>query len=318
VLVLLTGANGFIGRILCDVLSRDGCVLRTALRRDCPVPFAAENVPVGDICATTDWSAALRGVECVIHLAARAHVMRDPRSSSLYMETNAHGTRCLAEAAARAGVRRLVFLSTVKVNGEEAAGGTYTAMDDPHPMDAYGTSKWLAETAVFEVAARTGMEATVVRAPLVYGPGVRANFLRLLRWVDRQLPLPLATIENRRSLVSVWNLCDLLRHLLRCPEAAGRLWMVSDGEDLSTPALVRRIGHAMDRRVRLFAVPASFLRSCGRLLGREAEIARLCGSLTVDIAPTRSELVWQPPLSVDAALARTVAWYLSEGRSHGS
>jgi UDP-glucose 4-epimerase len=241
--------------------------------------------------------------------------MHDLSSSShLYMETNAYGTRCLAEAAARAGVRRFVFLSTVKVNGERTVGRAYTATDDPRPMDSYGTSKWLGEKSVFEVAARTGMEATVVRSPLVYGPGVRANFLRLLRWVDGQRPLPLAAVENRRSLVSVWNLCDLLGHLLRCPEAPGRLWMVSDGEDLSTPELVRRIGRAMNRRVRLIAVPTSLLRSCGRLLRREAEIARLCGSLTVDVERTRRELAWNPPVTVDEALARTVAWYLCRGR----
>jgi nucleoside-diphosphate-sugar epimerase len=156
----------------------------------------------------------------------------------------------------------------------------------------------------------------VVRSPLVYGPGVRANFLRLLRWVDRQRLLPLAAVENRRSLVSVWNLCDLLGHLLTCPEAPGGLWMVSDGEDLSTPELVRRIGRAMDRRVRLIAVPTSLLRSCGRLLRREAEIARLCGSLTVDVERTRRELAWNPPVTVDEALARTVAWYLTEDGQH--
>ena len=192
----------------------------------------------------------------------------------------------LANASAQAGIRRFEYLSSVKVNGEETTDHAYTAYDEPHPQDAYGTSKWLAEKHLMEIAARTGMETVIVRSPLVYGPGVRANFLRLLRWVDKEWPLPLGAIENSRSLVSIWNLCDLLVHVLNHPLAPGRTWMVSDGEDLSTPELIRRLGSAMGRRVRLLPVPVGLLRLFGALIGRKAEITRLCGSLTVNIEQT--------------------------------
>lgn len=317
--ILVTGATGFVGHVLCDVLERSGYRVRAALRRDGSIAGdAVETVVVGDIGRDTDWRATLNGVECIIHVAGRAHVLHDKCADShrLYMETNALGTRRLAEAAARADVRRFVFLSSVKVNGEETPGHAYTSSDEPHPQDTYAVSKWAGEQAVLEVAATTGIEAAVVRSPLVYGPGVRANFLRLMQWVDRQWPLPLAAIDNRRSLVSVWNLCDLLMHLLESPAASGRIWMVSDGEDLSTPELIRRIARSMQREARLLAVPAGLLRFGAGLSGRKAEIARLCGSLVVDIAQTRNQLGWTPPVTMQDALARTVAWYLSRECLH--
>ena len=220
----------------------------------------------------------------------------------------------LANASAQAGVRRFEYLSSVKVNGEETTDRAYASYDEPRPQDAYGTSKWLAEQHVMEVTARTGMEGVIVRSPLVYGPRVRANFLRMLRWVDKEFPLPLGAIENRRSFVSIWNLCNLLVHVLEHPLAPGRTWMVSDGEDVSTPELIRRLGSAMSRRVRLLPVPVSALRLFGGLIGRRAEIARLCNSLVVNIEPTCRELGWSPPTSVDEALARTTSWYLADGR----
>jgi nucleoside-diphosphate-sugar epimerase len=317
--VLVTGANGFVGRVLCDQLSRAGCLVRAALRVDRPVPAGvADKAVVGDIGATTDWRAALVGVDLVIHLAARAHVLHDAAANSeLYIETNAHGTSCLAEASARAEVGRFIYLSSIKVNGEETAGHGYTAFDEPRPRDVYGTSKWLGEKAVMKISAATGMEAAIVRSPLVYGPGVRANFLRLMRWVDKERPLPLGSIRNSRSLVSIWNLCDMLRHVSTHPVAPGRTWMVSDGEDLSSPELIRRIGAAMDRRVRLLPVPANLLQLIGAMAGRKEETARLCGSLAVDIIQTRRELGWSPPVTVDEAIGRTVDWYLSTRRSPG-
>jgi nucleoside-diphosphate-sugar epimerase len=314
--VLVTGATGFVGHVLCETLTRAGFTVRAAVRTPrALVAGIAESVAVGDIGAATDWEAALLGVDCVIHAAARAHVLHgDPAGSDLYFETNERGTQSLADAAVRARVRRFVYLSSVKVNGEEASGKGYTSTDEPHPLDAYGISKWRAEQHLARLAALTGMETVIVRSPLVYGPRVRANFLRLMRWVDRGLPLPLAAVTNRRSLVSIWNLCDLLVHVLTHQSAPGRTWMVSDGEDLSTPELIRRIGSAMARRVRLIPVPVGLLQSFAHLLGRRAEIARLCGSLTVDITATRVALGWSPPVTLDSALARTVAWYLAEGR----
>ena len=275
----------------------------------------AERVVVGDIGRATLWDDALREVDVVVHLAARAHVLHDtPDNAHLYLEINQHGTAALAQAAARAGVRRFILLSSVKVNGDDSGDGAYGAADAPAPPDAYGVSKMLAEQAVRSVAEESGMEAVIVRPPLVYGPGVRANFLRLMRWVEAGRPLPLGAIVNRRSLVSVWTLADLLTTVLDHPAAAGT-WMVSDGEDFSTPELIRQIGVAMNRQVRLLAAPVGLLRLAGALLGRRAEVARLCGSLAVDIAATRQKLGWRPPLSAAEALRRTVGWYLSEERS---
>jgi UDP-glucose 4-epimerase len=318
--ILVTGANGFVGSILCPMLAAQGHVVRAATRAGRPRPGGAgETVVVGDINGSTAWTGALGGLDMVIHLAARVHAVNEAaEDSGLCLETNAHGTRHLAEEAARQGVRRFIYLSTVKVNGEGNTQRPYSANDAPHPLDAYGSSKWRAEQFLAATAASTGMQAVIVRSPLVYGPGVRANFLRLLRSVDQERWLPLGAIRNRRSLVSVWNLCDLLIRLLDHPAAAGHAWMVSDGEDLSTPELVRRIARAMGRRARLLALPAPLLRLVGGLLGKQAEMRRLCGSLTVDITPTRAQLGWSPPVPVNEALARTVSWYRSAQPAGGS
>jgi nucleoside-diphosphate-sugar epimerase len=312
--VLVTGAGGFVGRTLCGVLARGGYVVRAAVRADTPpVADAAEQLPVGDI-TTADWTQALRDVQYVIHTAARAHTFDAASRGQLYLQTNAEATRRLAQAAAGAGVRKLVYLSSVKVNGEGGAR-PYGADDEPQPGDVYARSKMLGEKHLREVTSGSAMEAAIVRAPLVYGAGVRANFLRLLDWVERGWPLPFAAVDNRRSLVSVWNLCDLLQHLLT-RGASGRVWMVSDAHDLSTPDLLRRIAQAMQRRAWLFAVPPALLRAAGAITGRGAEVARLCDSLTVDVAPTCRLLGWSPPVPVDEGLRRTVAWYRSVRRAH--
>ena len=314
---LFTGANGFVGRTLCETLAQSGYLVRAAYRNEQRAPVGnLESVLVGDITGTTDWTAALDGVDAVVHCAARAHVLGDdPRNSELYMETNARATRQLAQAAARAGIRRLIYLSSVKVNGEETLDHGYTAEDTPQPRDPYGTSKWLGEQYLAEIAAGTSLQTAIVRSPLVYGPGVRANFLRLMRSVHQGALLPLGAINNRRSLVSIWNLCDLLMLLLKTSSPSGRTWMVSDGEDVSTADLVRRIGVVMKRPARLMAVPPRLLRIVGALVGRGAEMRRLCGSLVLDITKTRSELGWAPPLPLDQGLERTTTWYLS-GRAH--
>jgi nucleoside-diphosphate-sugar epimerase len=313
--VLVTGATGFIGRQLCENLVGAGYLVRAALRTDRAVPACiAEKTVIGDICGTTRWGAALKNVELVIHAAARTHVLYDsPTNSRLFMETNAEGTQALVAEAARRGIRRFIYLSSVKVNGEGRGERPYAAGDEPQPHDAYGSSKWLAEQRLWETVARTSLQAAVVRAPLVYGAGVGANFLRLLRWIDRERLLPLGAVRNRRSLVSLWTLCDLLTRLLDHPAAVNGTWMVSDDEDISTPELVRRLARLMGRRARLLSAPPSLLRLAGALAGKGAEMRRLCASLTVDIASTRERLGWTPPLSMDAALARTVDWYRSEG-----
>jgi nucleoside-diphosphate-sugar epimerase len=314
--VLLTGATGFVGRSLCATLAQAGYEVRAVTRTARTiVPGAAQHVRIGDISANTDWQEALGGVDFVIHAAARAHRVNDPDcNANLYTATNTDGTSCLARQASRSGVRRFVFLSTVKVNGEETDGRAYTPADEPQPQDAYGMSKWLAEQALNNIAAHTAMEAVIVRPPLVYGPGVRANFYRLMCWIDKQRPLPLGAIHNRRSLVSIWNLCDLLVNILENPAATHGTWMVSDANDLSTPELIRRIAGAMHRHARLLPVPMTLLRAAASLSGRTAEVRRLCGSLPVDISQTRAVLGWSPPMSMDEGLSRTVAWYLAEGR----
>jgi UDP-glucose 4-epimerase len=318
--ILVTGATGFVGSALCRILCERGYGVRAAIRSERSLPNpAAERAVIGEIGAATDWAAALQGIDAVIHTAARVHRVDDSRAESeAYIETNARGTQHLAEAAVRAGVRRLIYLSSVKVNGEETHGRAFSAADVPQPQDPYAAAKWRGEQYLQQISAATALQAVIVRSPLVYGPRVRANFLRMLRWVDRGWPLPLGAVDNQRSLVSLWNLCDLIVRLLDHPGAAGRTWMVSDGRDLSTRQLIRSIAEAMRRRLRLVPVPAGLLYLGGALLGRRGEVSRLCGSLTVDIGPTRSELGWVPPLSVEEAIARTVHWYLAEGRDGGA
>lgn len=314
--ILVTGAAGLVGRALCEMLTGSGYLVRAASRSDrIASRHVSESVAVGEIDETTEWGAALKDVDAVVHLAARTHVLHDAKANSdLYFRTNARGTRNLAAAAVAARVRRFTFLSTVKVNGERTTDRPYRPADLPEPSDAYARSKWLGELAVAEAAAPAGMEYTVVRSPLVYGPGVRANFLHLMQWIDRRWPLPFGAINNQRSLVSVWNLCELLVTVLKSPVASGKTLMVSDGEELSTPELVRRIARAMNRRARLWPVPVNILRSCALLAGRADEMERLCGSLVIDMSQTRAELGWSPPLPVDEALMRTAAWYFSTTR----
>jgi nucleoside-diphosphate-sugar epimerase len=309
--VLITGATGLVGRALCPLLAEAGYVLRAALRGDAELPLCiAERVIVGEICQTTEWGSALVDVDMIVHAAARAHVPDDPpENQGLYEAVNAHGTRQLAQAAASAGVRWFVYLSSIKVHGDATGQRPYEATDLPNPVDDYANAKLQGERYVQQAAAASSMEAVVVRPPLVYGPGVRANFLRLMHWVDREFPLPFGAICNRRSLVSVWNLNELIVSLLTHPDAAGRTWLVSDGEDLSTPELVRRIARALGRRAHLPRVPPRLLRACGHLARRDAELSRLTGSLVVDASPARRLLEWRPVVSVDEGLTRTAAWY---------
>jgi nucleoside-diphosphate-sugar epimerase len=224
----------------------------------------------------------------------------------------------LAEAAARNGVARLVYLSTVKVNGERTSGVPFGAHEEPRPVGAYALSKWHGELALQNAALRSQLQYVTVRSPLVYGAGVRANFLNLMEWIRRGRPLPFGAVRNLRSLISVWNLADVLVRAAEHPVAGGRVWMVSDGADVSTPELLRALGQAMGRAVKLAPVPVSLLRVAGALMGRRAEMDRLCGSLVVDISETRSILDWTPPLTLQSGLERTAAWYLAESRSDAS
>jgi nucleoside-diphosphate-sugar epimerase len=269
-------------------------------------------VVLGDIHTSTTLAAALRGVDVVVHLAARVHMMNDDAPDTLteFRRVNVEGTVALARAAVEHGVRRIVFVSSVKVNGEATAGRPFTEDDAPAPQDPYGVSKREAEDALRTIGARTGMEITIVRPALVYGPGVRANFLHLLKTVERGIPLPLPNIQNRRSLVGVENLADLLVECVGHPGAANETFMASDGEDVSTRELVARMAKALGRPARFLPVPESAIRLAARMTGKEAAVDRLFGSLVVDSSKARQKLGWKPPVTLDNGLAATARWYL--------
>ncbi|NJB67042.1 nucleoside-diphosphate-sugar epimerase [Desulfobaculum xiamenense] len=322
-IICVTGANGFVGRHLLRLLTSRGHTVRAAVRLAmAPILPPAEDIhyqqsACGNVGPDTDWSAFLEGADCVVHLAARVHVMHDshPDPESAFREVNVLGTKRLAEQAADAGVRRLVFVSTAKVNGEGRAA-PYTPADAPAPDDAYARSKHQAEMALAEVCARTGLECVIVRPPLVYGPGVGANFLRLMRAVDNGLPLPLGAIHNRRSLLFSGNLADVLATCAAHPNAAGHTFLASDGEDVSTPDLIRRIARALGRRARLWNIPPSLLALAAALTGRGPAIRRLTGSLAVDASALRDGIGWTPPFSLDQGLAETADWFIRSRRMH--
>jgi nucleoside-diphosphate-sugar epimerase len=305
--VLVTGATGFVGTALVDRMVREGrCIVRAAVRREASgLPAAVERV-IGDLRPDMEWQSALAGVHAVVHLAARVHVMRDaaPNPLAEFRRVNVAGTLNLARQAAAAGVHRFVCLSSVKVNGE---CGAYVEADPPAPEDAYAISKHEAELGLRRIAAETGMKTVIIRAPLVYGAGVRANFQALMRAVHRGIPLPLGAIHNRRSLVALDNLVDFILICIEQPAADNETFLVSDGEDLSTPDLIRRLARAMGRPARLIPVPASVLMGAAALLGKRDVARRLLGSLTVDITKARHRLAWVPPVSVDEGLRRAVA-----------
>jgi nucleoside-diphosphate-sugar epimerase len=265
---------------------------------------------VGDIGPETDWHVALGGVEAVVHLAARVHVMRDTSVDPLaaFRAVNTEGTLNLARQAAAAGVKRFIFVSSIKVNGE-GRDSPYTEFDLPAPQDAYAISKWEAEQGLREIESATGMEVVILRPPLVYGPGVGANFLRLMRSVERGWPMPFGRVDNRRSLLYLGNFTDAIRVCLDHPAAAGKTFLVSDGDDVSSADLIRRLALAMCRPARLLPVPPSWLRAAGVLFGRGAEVDRLLGSLCVDSSQIRRELGWRPPFSMDEGLRQTADYY---------
>jgi nucleoside-diphosphate-sugar epimerase len=309
--ILLTGASGFVG----------GQIARECQRREIPLlpvfrtlSSAQQNGQdaasafIADFEGNADWLTALKGVDCVIHCAARVHVMQEKSHHPLaiFRKANVEGTLNLAKQAAVAGLRRFIFVSSIKVNGEfTEVGLPFTADDAPAPEDPYGVSKHEAEQALRQIAADTGMEVVIIRPPLVYGPGVKANFGSMMRWLTRGAPLPLAAvIQNRRSLVALENLVDLIVTCLNHPSAANQTFLVSDGEDLSTADLLRRMGAALGHPARLFYVPPSMLKLGAQAVNKPGIYQRLCGSLQLDISKTRRLLGWNPPVSVDEGLRR--------------
>ena len=305
--VLVTGASGFVGRAVCAEAAARGFSVGAATRSPYCFSDGIENIVVGSIDVSTLWQQALAGCQCVVHSAARVHVMAETAGNPIdeFRRVNVQGTLNLAEQAAAVGVPRFVFVSSVKVNGEATEQShPFKADDAPEPLDAYGISKMEAEQGLREIALRTGMEVVIIRPPLVYGPGVKANFAAMMRWIGRGIPLPLGAIHNGRSLVALDNLVDLILTCLTHPAAANQTFLVSDGEDISTTELLRRMGQAMGCPARLIPVPAGVLKATAALLGKRDMAQRLCGSLQVDIQKTRQLLGWNPPLTLDQGLKK--------------
>jgi len=314
--VLVTGATGFIGSALVTFLAaKERYQPIAAIRgQQTSLPVAIQTIQVGEINADTNWGAALKDIQVVVHVAARAHVMSDKTSDPLseYRNVNVAGTLNLARQAIHSGVKRLVFISSVKVNGEGTESGiAYMASDEPQPKDAYGISKLEAERGLLKLAQESVLEVVIIRPPLVYGPGVKANFHSMMRWLDRGVPLPLGAINNRRSLVALDNLVDLIVTCIDHPAAANQTFLAGDGEDLSTTGLLERLAMAMGKRARLIPIPVRLLRIAAALLGRGDIAQRICGSLQIDISPTRNILGWEPPVTVDEALRKTVERYVN-------
>jgi Nucleoside-diphosphate-sugar epimerases len=305
--ILVTGANGLVGRALCSVLEQTEHQVVRAVRTS----TAPGEVPVGSLHKSTDWSEALgQNTNVVVHLAAQVPEIGSASRSpgDQHTEVNTLGTANLARQCVRHGVKRFIFLSTVKVLGE-GKNEPYKDTDWAKPADAYAISKWEAEQALWQIAAQTGLEVVVLRPPLVYGPSVKGNFLSLMRAIDKRRPLPLGAIQNQRSLIYLGNLVDVIRLCLTHPKAAGKAFLVSDGDDVSTPELVCRIAASLGRRPFLVPVPASWIRRAGRVFGKQAAVDRLLGSLCVDISPLRNELGWAPPHTMQEGLEVTAQWY---------
>lgn len=312
--IAVTGATGFIGKEVCLALLAKGYRVRAICRIPDTTLLAedVEVISVGDFGSQTDWSRALSGVDCIIHCAGRADSMRGSRREAMaeYRKIEVLGTRHLAESAAAAGVDRLVFLSSIKVNAEQSTlGEPLLFSDQPAPTGCYGVSKWEAEQALWEVVDRTELDLVVVRPPLVYGPGVKGNLRHLLCSVSRGLWLPLGSVCNKRSLMGLANLVDLLINCVENPAAIGQTFLASDGEDISTSQLIRLICEGMNRPVRLLPVPVSFLRAGALSLGRRSEIDRLIGSLQVDSEYTQNQLAWRPPMPLKDGIVEMARWY---------
>ncbi|HVK56014.1 MAG TPA: SDR family oxidoreductase [Burkholderiales bacterium] len=313
--ILVTGSTGFVGRVLCQRLLNNGqsvvATLRTATSAS-TLPVGVDIKLIGPIDRSTQWGQSLDAVDTIVHLAARVHVMKDAASDPLaaFREVNTLGTENLARQAVAAGVKRLVYVSSIKVNGEGSVGTGRYSEDDPHdPQDPYGVSKSEAEMALQAIATNTGLEVVVIRPPLVYGPEVKGNMLTMLKALRLGVPLPFASIKNRRSLIYVHNLVDAIVSCAHHPGAAGKVYLVSDGEDVSTPELLGRLATALGKKARLFPMPSTGLRLIGNLTGKSKQLDRLLGSLVVDSSKIRRELGWTPPFTLSQGLQTTAKWF---------
>jgi len=306
--VLVTGANGFVGSAVLHRLSDEGYSVCGSVRSGNSTKLPEGGfVIVGDLDAETNWTAALVGKNAVIHTAARVHVMQDSATDPMvdFRKVNVVGTLNLATQAVAAGVSRFIFISTIKINGEETVPGqAFRVLGKPYPTDSYAISKFEAEEGLREISVETGMEVVIIRPPLVYGPGVKANFKTMMRWIDSGVPLPLGAIHNQRSFVALDNLVDLIVTCIDHPAAANQTLLAGDGEDLSTTELLQRIGKALGKPARLIPFPVKILTFVASLLGKKDVAQRLCGSLQVDISKARELLGWEPPVSVEEGLRK--------------
>lgn len=334
--ILLTGATGFVGSALTQHLHQQGHTLTAAVRRVTDsVPSSIQQTPIGDLLPNTVWTPVLNDVNTLIHLAAQ---VPEKNTTAQQLNTVNHlATLNLAQQAATAGVRRLIFLSSIKVNGESTAPRqpftastslSHHAVNCPSTtlraqtrslsvveVDSYAQSKREAEQGLRKIAQQTGIEIVIIRPPLVYGAGVKGNFLQLMNWLHKGIPLPLGNIHNQRSLVALPNLIDLITTCIDHPAAANQTFLVSDGEDLSTTELLQRLSRALGKPARLLPIPQSWLETTLNLLSKHAIAQRLCGNLQVDISKTRDLLSWTPPISVDEALHQTAQIYLQQSRT---
>jgi nucleoside-diphosphate-sugar epimerase len=311
--ILITGATGFVGQALCGHLRKSGHTL-SGTSRNRSLRAGPENIPLYYVQADqpdADWSHAVTGADAVVHLAARVHVMKDDAADPLAMfrQSNRDATLALARAAEEAGVKRFVFLSSIKVNGEATADKPYSEADTPAPEDTYGVSKWEAEQGLGELTQTSNMEIVILRVPLVYGPAVKGNFLSLLRACAKSRPLPLGGITNRRSLLYVGNLVSAIEAVLDHTGLVSGTFLVSDGEDLSTPALARAISNALGVPSKVFGFPIGLLRFAAMCLGKSAAVDRLAGSLQVDGRKFRSTFGWNPPFTVADGIQATATWF---------
>jgi nucleoside-diphosphate-sugar epimerase len=303
-----------VGRAVAEKMVEYGQVKAAVRTADHTFSSAISMVAVGDISADTDWTIALQGIDVVIHTAARVHQIskENCNASSAFIQVNVDATLSLARAAANLGVKRFVFISSIKVNGEMTLKGKpFTETSSPRPEDAYAISKYNAECGLREISLATGMEVVVLRLPLVYGPRVKANFLKLMQTIDRGIPLPFGSIANCRSLVYLSNAVNAIALCARHFNAAGRTYLISDQQDVSTPELIKKLAKAMNRDAKLLSIPPRLLFILGLMTGRSQQIQRLLSSLSVDSTALSAELGWQPPFSVEQGLKATADWYQS-------
>lgn len=315
--ICVTGSLGFVGSSLIEQLLTNSYNVIAPIRKfNSLINTSNENLKfteIGNIDAKSNWSKSLYGVDCIIHCAARSHIMKETKKDPLniYRKINVDGTCNLAEQAAEIGVKRLIYLSSIKVNGEQTFGSSSFKYNDiPKPEDAYGISKWEAEQNLWEISQKTGLEVVIIRPPLVYGKKVKGNFLRLLNLVYKGIPLPFGKVKNYRSLLGLDNLIDLIICCIRHPKAAGQTFLISDGEDISTPELIKKLSYSLRKTSRLVPFPVSLIKFMGIIIGKSLETNRLLGSLKIDSSYTCDLLKWRPVISTNDALHKTAQWYL--------